>query len=241
MDNVTAATRALQRGDPVLLYDADGREEEVDMVALARHATPDLLRRLRQDAGGLVCCCVPPSFHQGLGLPFEADALRAAQDAHPVLAHMHANDLQYDSSPSSFGITVNHRSTRTGITDNDRAATIQALGDAVGQLPDAAAFGAAFRSPGHVHLLNGHVDGVTGRQGHTELSLELARQAGEDDPCTVICEMLGPDGNALDLAGARAYAQTHGLVLLDGADVLAACQGADAAAGMKSQAALGAA
>lgn len=242
------ALGALQRGEVVLLYDADGREGETDLVVASQFATPDAIRTLRTDGGGLLCTTIAPEHHQKLGLPFAADLLAGMSAAHPVLAHMRANDLRYDPSKSSFGITINHRKTFTGIPDADRSLTITELArflDGVGSKAAHAAqqeFGAQFRTPGHAILLNGHPGGLAKRQGHTELSLELARLAGLV-PSTTICEMLDnrprgpvgaasaaegraePDvgtGRALSKADAQRYAKAHGLVFLTGADVVAA-------------------
>jgi len=221
---------ALRRGQPVLLYDADGREEETDMVIASQHATMQAIRTLRTEAGGLLCTAIAPEHHQKLGLPFLADLVRSAADGHPVLRHLNADDIRYDPSKSSFGLTINHRSTYTGIPDGDRSTTILELAAFLGRLdalPAAAAqaeFGHEFRSPGHCILLNGAPGGLAARQGHTELSLELARQAGLV-PSTTICEMLdGASGKALGKKQAMAYAQRKGLVFLTGQDVLDAWQ-----------------
>ncbi|MEK6985394.1 MAG: 3,4-dihydroxy-2-butanone-4-phosphate synthase [Candidatus Thermoplasmatota archaeon] len=222
------AVAALARGEVVLLYDADGREGETDLVVASQFATPERIRTLRSDGGGLLCTTVAPEHHTKLGLPFAADLLSGMSAAHPVLAHMKANDLRYDPSKSSFGITINHRKTFTGIPDADRSLTITELARFLDGVPSKTAhaaqaeFGATFRTPGHVILLNGHPDGLAKRQGHTELSLELARQAGLV-PSTSICEMLDPrTGRALSKADAQVYAKAHGLVFLTGADVVAA-------------------
>ena len=224
------ALDALRRGEPVLLYDADGREEETDLVIASQHATMQAIRALRTEAGGLLCTTVAPEHHQKLGLPFLADLVKAGAPAHPVLRHLNADDIRYDPSKSSFGLTVNHRSTYTGIPDGDRSTTIRELASFLGRLdalPAAAAqeeFGREFRSPGHCILLNGAAGGLAARQGHTELSLELARLAGLV-PSTTICEMLDPaSGKALGKKQAMAYAQAKGLVFLTGHDVVTAWQ-----------------
>ncbi len=70
-------------------------------------------------------------------------------------------------------------------------------------------------------LLNGAPGGLGSRQGHTELSLELARLAGLP-PITTVCEMMDPtSGQALSRSDAEAYAEAHGLVFLTGAEVQA--------------------
>jgi 3,4-dihydroxy 2-butanone 4-phosphate synthase len=226
---VQAATQALRKGELVLLYDSDGREGETDLVVASQFATPEVLRRLRTDGGGLICTVVAPEHHNKLGLPYLADLLHQQAGGNPVLAEMEANDLRYDASKSSFGLTVNHRKTFTGIPDADRSLTITELAKFMAGLDgkDAKAamreFGASFRTPGHCILLNAREGGLAARQGHTELSLELLRQAGLV-PSATICEMLDPRGRALSKKDAMAYAQAHGLVFLTGQDVLDAWQ-----------------
>lgn len=230
MKPIEAALAALRRGEAVLLYDADGREEETDMVVASQFATPEAIRHLREEAGGLLCTTVAPEHHRKLGLPFLADLVNAGAKAHPVLKHLIADDIRYDPSRSSFGLTINLRTTYTGIPDNDRSATVVALArflDGVDALRDGEAqkeFGRLFRSPGHCILLNASEGGLATRQGHTELSLELARQAGLV-PSTTICEMLdGATGKALGKKAAQEYAARNGLVFLTGRDVTTAWQ-----------------
>lgn len=230
MSLLEKAIDALKAGQPILLYDADGREEETDMVVASQFATAEMIRRLRTDAGGLLCTTVAPEHHTLLGLPFLADLLADQAATHPVLASMRAHDIRYDASKSSFGITVNARKTFTGIPDADRSLTIQELARFLGSLDRITAtaaqtaFGATFRAPGHVILLNGAEGGLAKRQGHTELSLELARQA-DLVPSTTICEMLDPtSGRALGKKAAQVYAKANGLVFLTGQDVLDAWQ-----------------
>lgn len=235
MKPIEAACAALRRGAPVLLYDADGREEETDLVVASQHATPQTIRLLREAAGGLLCTTVAPEHHRKLGLPFLADLVEHGSRAHPVLRHLLADDIRYDPSKSSFGLTVNLRTTYTGIPDNDRSATIQELAgflgrvDSIRDLEAQKEFGRLFRSPGHCILLNASEGGLAARQGHTELSLELARLANLV-PSTTICEMLdATTGGALGKKAAQDYAARNGLVFLTGRDVTDAWQKGPAA------------
>src|SRR5688572_14657277 len=127
VDTLQAAADALRRGDVVLLYDADGREEETDMVVASRHATPEAVRRLRRDAGGLLCTALAPEHHQALGLPFLSDLIQEAAPRHPVLSGLLPDDIRYDGKKPAFGLTLNARATYTGITDEDRSLTITSL------------------------------------------------------------------------------------------------------------------
>ena len=134
----------------------------------------------------MICCAVPNEAAERLGLPFAHDVLEAAGVG--VRDHV----IPYDrKNRSSFSLWVNHASTFTGITDNDRATTINAIADQVKRAlaGEETRFFDEFRLPGHVPILRG-ADGLLARRcGQTELSLVLAQMAGIT-PAIVVCEML---------------------------------------------------
>jgi 3,4-dihydroxy 2-butanone 4-phosphate synthase len=217
MDPVDRAVDAFRAGDPVLVHDAADREGETDIIYPAGAVTPRAVAHLRNDAGGLVCVALDDRVSTALDLPFLDATLE-----HPTAA---THDLGYDSR-SSFSLTVNHRDTFTGITDADRSLTITELADVAARVDAGTAydvddFARAFRSPGHVHLLRGADGLLDERRGHTELGLALARAAGRP-PAVVVCEMLDDEtGEARSVAEARAYARRHGLVYVEGRDLVA--------------------
>lgn len=203
---VDRAIAAFREGSPVLIHDFDDREGEVDMVYPAIDVTSADVARLRNDAGGLICVALGPEVADAFDLPYLASELD-----HPAAETGH---LGYDER-SSFSITVNHRETYTGITDNDRAKTISALGEAAA-IPAETDFAREFRSPGHVHLLRAARYGLSDRQGHTEMSVALAQKAGRP-PAAVVCEMLDDEsGEALSTRDAEAYADRHGYPFVEG-------------------------
>ncbi|ADJ13788.1 3,4-dihydroxy-2-butanone-4-phosphate synthase [Halalkalicoccus jeotgali] len=205
------AIGSFRSGSPVLIHDADDREGETDLIYPAGAVTPEAVSRLRNDAGGLVCVALSASVAGRLDLPFVQETLD-----HPAAED---HDLAYDDR-SSFSLTVNHRNTRTGITDADRALTITALSEAAGE-PDPGAFAETFRAPGHVHLLRAAEGLLSEREGHTEFGVALA-EAADLPPAVVVCEMLDDHtGGALSPADARAYAQRHDLPYLEGRDLRA--------------------
>ncbi len=225
-DALALAGDSLAHGEPVLLYDAADREGETDLVFLSERATPELVRLLRQDAGGLMCTAIPEELRQRLDLPFFSDLLELADRRFPLLREVRREAIRYDAR-SSFGITVNHRATFTGVPDNDRAMTIRAVGElarAAPTLPDEGLrtrFAATFASPGHVPLLYAAPGLVEERKGHTELAISLARMAGLSESVTV-CEMLGDSGGARSPEAARHYADRHGWVFLEGRAIVEA-------------------
>jgi 3,4-dihydroxy 2-butanone 4-phosphate synthase len=210
------AIDAFRAGEPVLIHDADDREGETDLIYPADAVTPDAVARLRNDAGGLVCVALSAEVADALELPFVQEVLD-----HPAAVD---HDLAYDDR-SSFSLTVNHRETRTGVTDDDRSLTIRALGEAASEVRasepslDAAAFAETFRAPGHVHLLRAAEGLLEERRGHTEFGIALAEAAGLA-PAVVVCEMLDDaTGRALSSSAARAYAERRGLAYVEGADL----------------------
>ncbi len=207
---VEDAIEAFRRGTPVCIHDAADREGETDLVYPASAVTPDAVARLRNDAGGLICVAVSDNVASTFELPFLQDVLD-----HPVADD---HDLSYDDR-SSFSLTVNHRDTHTGITDEDRSLTIRELGAAAAD-PENADFADRFRSPGHVHLLRAAPNLLSDRQGHTELGLALAQAAGIP-PAVVVCEMLDDEtGQALPPAAARGYAKRNDIPYVEGASLI---------------------
>ena len=55
-DTLERALDSLRKGIPVLIYDADGREEETDICYPSQFVDANSIRTLRKDAGGLICC-----------------------------------------------------------------------------------------------------------------------------------------------------------------------------------------
>ena len=208
-DPAERAITAFARGDPVLVHDAADREGETDLIYPAGAVTPAAVAQLRNDAGGLVCVALSDAVASAFDLPFTREIVD-----HPAAD---GDELAYGDR-SSFSLTVNHRDTYTGITDDDRSRTITALGHAAAA-PDDTDFTAEFRVPGHVHLLRGAPGLLADRRGHTELALALAA-AADRPPAAVVCEMLDGGGGALTPADAAAYAENHDLVYVEGSALI---------------------
>ncbi len=219
--SVDAAIQAIRTGEMVLIYDFEHREGETDMVMPAVSMTSHDVARMRLEAGGLICVAVSSEAAERLCLPFMSDVLKLVSSNGCGLKLdsicEQPGDLAYDTR-SSFSISVNHRGVRTGITDIDRALTINEIGKIVKQTADDATpnFGAAFRSPGHVPLLRAANGLLNERKGQTELSIALAKMAGIS-PAMTVCEMLdAKTGRALTKQDSIVYARRHGLIFLPG-------------------------
>ena len=215
----------VRNGKIILIYDFDNRERETDMVIASQFVTPDTIRTMRKDAGGLICTTTPFSTAKELGLPFMVDVLSDCSVKYPLPKAMAVAGVPYDETKPSFGLTVNHRGTYTGITDRDRAMTISEYtktifsDDPVGVRIEKLVNN--FRTPGHVHLLNTSDRILENREGHTELSMALMILAGVK-PSATICEMMGDDGDAMSKENARKYALDNNYIFLEGRDIVEA-------------------
>ena len=223
-DDMKRALDSISRGKMVLIFDADDREKETDMTIASQFVTPASIREMRKNAGGLICTTAHNDICRKLDMPFLADVLAANRDKHPVLQNLTPNDIPYDTK-SAFSITINHRRTFTGITDNDRALTVSEFAKlakgsySMNEEEAQVEFGKQFRSPGHIHLLNSTPQLLSKRKGHTELATAMMVMAGVT-PSATICEMMGDDGNALSKEKAKRYADRFDLCFLEGKDII---------------------
>jgi 3,4-dihydroxy 2-butanone 4-phosphate synthase len=178
------------------------------------------MKIMRNDAGGLFCVPISSKISDKLGIPFMIDIMEATAYKYPVLGELSSTDIPYDNK-SAFSITVNHRKTFTGITDNDRACTIKELA-LLCKNEDYHNFGKYFRAPGHVTLLRAAEGHILKRQGHTEMSIALAEMAGTT-PVAVCCEMMDDNtGDSMTTDDVAKYAEKEGLLFLSGDDLIKA-------------------
>lgn len=202
----------LAKGNFIVIYDGVGREGEADLVIGAQFAAPDAVAAMRTHAGGLLCLATSEDAAGKIGLPFMSDLLLNDER----LADMIYSRTSYGDKPA-FSISINHADAKTGISDEDRSRTIISFGGIIAGKPSAwrEKFISTFRTPGHVHLLIGR--GIANRRGHTELSLELIRQAGLP-PAVALCEIAG-SRKAMTLDAAKAIAKKNGWVFVEGKDI----------------------
>ena len=213
--SVREAADALRRGGFVLLHDAEGRENEFDMVAAAQFVTPGHVATMRSQAGGLLCTAVEHGLAARLGLPYMHNILAGAGLPPAMIQGL----APYGDHPT-FSIYVNHASSYTGVTDTDRSRTIREVAALYDTDHTREEFARSFRTPGHVPLLVASEGLLESRVGHTEMSVYLVRVAGLR-PVAAICEMMDSHTHsALDADGAAAYAKRHGLPTVESQELL---------------------
>ncbi|MGA1873867.1 MAG: 3,4-dihydroxy-2-butanone-4-phosphate synthase, partial [Thermoplasmatota archaeon] len=218
------ALKAYGEGRFVIVYDADGREEECDFFLGAEFCAPEHIRQMRKDGGGLIFLMVRPDIRDKLGLPFLQEVYPQFRKDYPVFSALVSDDIPYDNK-SSFSLAINHRDTFTGITDKDRSLTVKSFGELAVQIPamtEAEAlshFGEHFRSPGHIPICIGSDHILENRFGHTELSCALSTMAGLSG-VSVGCEIMGEGGIAMPKEEVRQYAEKNGIPFLEGHQII---------------------
>ena len=226
IEKIEQAKTDLQNGKFILIYDDDRREGETDLVIASEFATPESIKTMRKDGGGLIFLMISKEVANKLKLPFLADMYSEINDKYPILKELVPNDIPYDTK-SSFSLYVNHRETFTGITDIDRSLTMRRfaeLAEKTRNLNDGQAtrmFGKEFRSPGHVPICVAADKLLDARKGHTELVISMMKMA-KLPPAGSGCEIMGDDGKALPKDKAKKYADEHGLVFLEGNEIVEA-------------------
>jgi len=185
---VVEAIETLKAGKPVLVVDHRNRENEGDAIMAAQFATPEWIAWMVKHTSGFLCAPMAESLANRLELPLMTNS---NQDRYRT---------QYTVSvDAAHGVT-------TGISAADRAETLRVLAD-----PES--MPAHLIRPGHVIPLRAHPDGVFGRPGHTEATVDLLKLAGLV-PVGVIAEMVSENGEMMRLPELLAVGEKENLPVI---------------------------
>tara|TARA_B000000475_G_scaffold133778_1_gene107909 strand:- start:2135 stop:2842 length:708 start_codon:yes stop_codon:yes gene_type:complete len=221
----------LLKGNPIFVFDEEGRESETDIFFYAKSVTKDNLHYLRKNGGGMIFLASEYSISRKLGLPFMEeiyDAASSNSDDFGILNIMKSHSLPYTKSKSSFSIFINHKDTFTGITDEDRSLTARSFLEVAEKINNLTTdeskklMGNSFRSPGHVPVCIAASEGLSERQGHTELITELFKKLNLT-PIALGCEMVSKSGKSLSRSEAENFAKDNGYLFLEGQYVKEVC------------------
>jgi len=194
-DAIDAAIADVRAGKMVIVLDDEDRENEGDLVMAAQMVTPEAINFMRREAGGLICVPIIGKRLDELHIPQMVGDNTAVHE-------------------TAFTISIEARGrTTTGISAQDRAATIAALLDPNAKPAD-------FLRPGHTFPLRARDGGVLVRAGQTEAAVDLARLAGLY-PAGVIVEIMDDDGTMMRLPKLKEFAKRHGLRLITVKDLIA--------------------
>ena len=195
MDKIEKAIEDIREAKFVIVVDDEDRENEGDFIIAAEKITPEKVNFMLQHGRGVLCVPLPETRCAELGL-----------------IHQVSNNTSMLGTP--FTVTVDKlEGCTTGVSAEDRAATIRALADPNSK-PE------TFGRPGHINPLYAQEKGVLKRAGHTEAAVDLARLAGLQ-PVAALIEIMNEDGTMARMPDLEKVAEKYGLSLVSIQDLIA--------------------
>ena len=195
LDKIEDAIEDFKKGKFIIVVDDENRENEGDLIIAAEKITPEDVNFMLKNARGVLCAPITNKRCEELDLPKQVDENTS------VLG-------------TPFTVTVDKlQGCTTGVSVEDRAATIRALADP-SSTPD------TFGRPGHINPLYAQDRGVIQRCGHTEAAVDFARLAGLY-PAAALMEIMSEDGSMARLPELRQLADNWGFKLVSIQDLIA--------------------
>lgn len=184
LNTIEEALEALRQGEIILVTDDEDRENEGDLICSAQHATTENVNFMAVHGKGLIC------------MPMSIELCQKLQFPQMVQTNT-------DNHETAFTVSVDHISTTTGISAEERGITARACVDDNAKPWD-------FRRPGHMFPLMSKPNGVLERNGHTEATVDLMKLAGLKE-CGLCCEVMKEDGTMMRTTELAKMAKKFGL------------------------------
>lgn len=195
LDRIEDAIEDFKQGKFIIVVDDEDRENEGDLIIAAEKITPEDVNFMLKNARGVLCAPITNQRCLELDLPKQV-----------------ADNTSMLGTP--FTVTVDKlEGCSTGVSAEDRAATIRALADPASK-PE------TFGRPGHINPLYAQDRGVIQRCGHTEAAVDFARLAGLY-PAAALMEIMSDDGSMARLPELRKLADKWGFKLVSIRDLIA--------------------
>ena len=192
-NTIEEALVELQSARMIIVVDDEDRENEGDLVMAADKVDPEAINFMAKYGRGLICVPMTGDRLDELNIP-------------PMVSD------NTERLGTAFSVSVDAKTTKTGISAYERCETIRALINPKTRPEDLV-------RPGHIFPLRAREGGVLKRAGHTEAAVDLARLAGLY-PAGVICEIMNEDGTMARLPQLMEFAWTHGLEIISIADLI---------------------
>lgn len=193
--SIEEALKDFKAGKFLVVVDDEDRENEGDLIMAAEFATSESINFMLRCGRGVLCAPITMERCKQLDLDFQ---------------------VQKNTSMlgTPFTVTVDKlEGCTTGVSCEDRAATIRALADP-NSTPE------TFGRPGHINPLYAQDRGVLARAGHTEAAVDLARLSGLQ-PAACLIEILNEDGTMARMPQLQVFAKEHGLKVITIKDLIA--------------------
>ncbi len=192
-DTIETALEDIRKGRMIVVIDDEDRENEGDLLMAAEKVTPDCINFMATYGKGMICAPLTEERAKELDLN--------------LMVERNSEKMR-----TAFTITVDHKSSTTGISAFERANTVKELVNLESKPSD-------FVKPGHIFPLIAKEGGVLKRSGHTEAAVDIARMAGLF-PAGVICEIMNDDGTMARAPQLLEFVKKHELKIITIADLI---------------------
>lgn len=190
---VMSAIKSLRSGNGILVIDNPNRENEADLIFSTDFLSVEQIARMIRDCSGIICLCLTPEKTKSLGLKMMAEE----------------NSSRFGTN---FTVSIDAKNgITTGVSASDRLATIKTACAKEASISDLAI-------PGHIFPLRADSNGVLGRDGHTEATIDLMKLSALS-PSGVLCELTNPDGSMAKNAEITAYSRKYGFPIVSVEDI----------------------
>ena len=194
LNTIEEAINEIRNGKFIIVVDDEDRENEGDFICAAEKITPEMVNFMLKEGRGVLCTPITEERCEELNLEMQS-----------------RNNTSIHATP--FTVSIDKlEGCDTGVSVEDRAATIRALADPMSK-PE------TFGRPGHIYPLRARSRGVLRRAGHTEAAIDFARLAGLY-PAAAIIEILNDDGSMARLPDLMKVAKKHEMKIVSIADLI---------------------
>jgi 3,4-dihydroxy 2-butanone 4-phosphate synthase/GTP cyclohydrolase II len=194
LDTIEEAIEEIRNGNFIIVVDDEDRENEGDFICAAEKITPEMVNFMLKNGRGVLCTPITEERCEELSLEMQAQS-----------------NTSIHSTPFTVSIDKLEGCT-TGVSSEDRAATILALADSTSK-PE------TFGRPGHIFPLRARSRGVLRRAGHTEAAIDFARLAGLY-PAAALIEIMNDDGSMARLPELFELAKKYDMKIVSIADLI---------------------
>jgi 3,4-dihydroxy 2-butanone 4-phosphate synthase/GTP cyclohydrolase II len=185
----------LKNGRMIILVDDQNRENEGDIIFPGENTNTKNINFMLKYTSGIICLAMSDK---------QANKLNISSMVTPYL-----NSSKFNTN---FTISIEaKRGVTTGVSAKDRSHTIL-----VASSPYATC--EQIRTPGHIFPLIGNRNGVLGRKGHTEGSIDLMKLAGFNQTA-VLCELMNPDGSMMQYNDIELFSKHYNINIISINDI----------------------
>ena len=194
-NRVNKALMSLKSGDFVILTDNQNRENEADIIFPGQSVTDEKIQFMLKYTSGIICMSMFPEHAKKM-----------------LVSRMVNTEKNNSKFTTQFTVTIDSAyGITTGVSSSDRAKTISVASKENVTPKDIV-------KPGHIFPLIADSQGVLGRQGHTEGSVDLLNLANMY-PVAVLSELMNADGSMMQGKQIVKFSECHNLTLLSVDDI----------------------